>query len=82
MLRRNLGLNRARDMIVGCKIQSLHPFTKCGLCPIGGFMTAAKNYSTPQPLVINVSNTDIHLSPAQLDRLQSDNPDLQLELTE
>jgi Uma2 family endonuclease len=45
-------------------------------------MTVAKNHSVPQPLVINVSNTDIHLSPAQLERLQSDNPDLQLELTE
>jgi hypothetical protein len=45
-------------------------------------MTVAKNHSVPQPLVINVSNTDIDLSSAQLERLQSDNPDLQLELTE
>ena len=45
-------------------------------------MTIAKNHSVPQPLVINVSNTDIHLSPVQLERLQSNNPDLQLELTE
>lgn len=45
-------------------------------------MTVAKNHSVPQSLVINVSSTDIHLSPTQLERLQSDNPDLQLELTE
>ena len=45
-------------------------------------MTVAKNHSTPQPLVIDVSNTDIHLSPAQLERLRSNNPDLNLELTE
>ena len=45
-------------------------------------MTIAKNHTRPQPLLIDVSNTDIHLSPAQLERLQSDNPDLQLELTE
>jgi hypothetical protein len=45
-------------------------------------MTVAKNHSVPQSLVINVSSTDIHLSPIQLERLQSDNPDLQLELTE
>jgi hypothetical protein len=69
-------------MMVGCKIQSLQPFTKYGLCPIGGFMTVAKNRSVLQPLVIDVSNIDINLSPAQLDRLQSNNPDLQLELTE
>lgn len=45
-------------------------------------MTVAKNHSVSQPLVINVSNTDIQLSPVQLERLQSNNPDLQLELTE
>jgi hypothetical protein len=45
-------------------------------------MTVAKNRSVLQPLVIDVSNIDINLSPAQLDRLQSNNPDLQLELTE
>jgi Uma2 family endonuclease len=61
-------------MILVCKIQSPQQ--------IGGFMTVAKNHPTSQPLVIDVSNTDIHLSPKQLDRLQSDNPDLQLELTE
>ena len=45
-------------------------------------MTVAKHHPTPQQLFIDVSNTDIHLSPAQFERLQSDNPDLQLELTE
>ena len=45
-------------------------------------MTVAKHHLTPQQLLIDVSNTDIHLSPAQFERLQSDNPDLQLELTE
>ena len=44
-------------------------------------MTIAKNHTRPQPLLIDVSNTDIHLSPAQLERLQSDNPALNLELT-
>jgi hypothetical protein len=43
-------------------------------------MTIAKNH--PQPLLIDVSNTDIHLSPEQLERLQTSNPDLHLELTE
>jgi hypothetical protein len=45
-------------------------------------MTVAKNHPTPQQLLIDVSNTDIHLSPTQFERLQSNNPDLQLELTE
>jgi hypothetical protein len=49
---------------------------------IGGFMTVAKNHSTPQPLIIDVSNTALHLSPEQLDRLRLGNPDLNLELTE
>jgi hypothetical protein len=44
-------------------------------------MTVAKNHTRPQPLLIDVSNTDIHLSLAQFKRLQSDNPDLRLELT-
>jgi propanediol utilization protein len=74
MLRRNLRRSRDRDMMVRYKNQSRQQ--------IGGFMTIAKNHPTSQPLVIDVSNTDIHLSPARLDRLQSDNPDLQLELTE
>jgi hypothetical protein len=61
-------------MIVGCEIHSLQQ--------IGGFMTVAKNHSTPQPLVIDFSNSAIQLSPAQLEQLQSDNPDLHLELAE
>lgn len=44
-------------------------------------MTVAKNYSTLQPLILDFSNTDIHLSPAQLEQLQGDNPSLSLELT-
>jgi propanediol utilization protein len=39
-------------------------------------MTVAKNYIRSQPLLIDVSNTAIHLSPEQFERLQSDNPDL------
>jgi hypothetical protein len=74
MLRRNFGLNRDRDMIVGCKIQSLQQ--------IGGFMTVAKNHSNPQPLVIDFSNSEVQLSTTQLERLQSDNPNLHLELAE
>ena len=45
-------------------------------------MTVAKHHPTPQQLFIDVSNTDIYLSPAQFERLQSDNPDLQMDLTE
>jgi hypothetical protein len=44
-------------------------------------MTVAKNYIRSQPLLIDVSNTAIHLSPEQFERLQSDNTDLSLELT-
>lgn len=43
-------------------------------------MTIAKNY--PQPLLIDLNNTDIQLSPEQLERLRMSNPDLYLELTE
>jgi hypothetical protein len=43
-------------------------------------MTIAQNH--PQPLLIDLNNTDIHLSPEQLERLQTSNPDLYLELTE
>ena len=45
-------------------------------------MTVANNHSTPQPLVMDLSNSEIHLSPMQLERLQSNNPDLQLKLAE
>jgi hypothetical protein len=44
-------------------------------------MTIAKNHPISEPLLINVSNTTLH-SAEQLERLQSDNPDLQMELTE
>ena len=44
-------------------------------------MTIAKDLSQPQPLRIDVSNTTLY-SAEQLKRLQSDNPDLQMELTE
>jgi Uma2 family endonuclease len=44
-------------------------------------MTIAKDPSQPQLLLIDVSNTTLH-SAEQLERLQSDNPDLHLELTE
>jgi hypothetical protein len=43
-------------------------------------MTIAQNH--PQPLLIDLNNTDIHLLPEQLERLQTSNPDLHLELTE
>lgn len=44
-------------------------------------MSITKDISQPQPLVINFTHSDIHLSPAQFERLQSDNPDLRLRLT-
>jgi Uma2 family endonuclease len=44
-------------------------------------MTIAKNHPIDQALLIDVSNTTLH-SAEQLERLQSDNPDLQMELTE
>jgi hypothetical protein len=44
-------------------------------------MTIAKNYPINQALLIDVSNTTLHLA-EEFERLQSDNPDLQMELTE
>ena len=44
-------------------------------------MTVAKDPSLTQPLLIDVSKTTLH-SAEQLERLKSDNPDLQIELTE
>ena len=73
-LRQNLDERSDHDIILECKIQSLQS--------LGGFMTVAKNHPTPQQLLIDVRNTDIHLSPTQFERLQSDNPGLRLELTE
>jgi hypothetical protein len=43
-------------------------------------MTIAQNH--PQPLLIDLNNTDLQLSPEQLERLRMSNPDLHLELTE
>lgn len=43
-------------------------------------MTIAQNH--PQPLLIDLNNTDLQLSPEQLKRLRMSNPDLYLELTE
>jgi hypothetical protein len=45
-------------------------------------MIVAKNHPSTKPLVLNISNTALHLSPEQLERLQIDNPDLKLELAE
>jgi hypothetical protein len=42
-------------------------------------MTIAQNH--PQPLLIDLSNTDLQLSPEQFERLRMSNPDLHLELT-
>ncbi len=47
-------------------------------------MTIATVLSTPvdtQPLLLNVSNTKLTVTPEQFDRLCIDNPDLRLELT-
>ena len=43
-------------------------------------MTIAQNH--PQPLLIDLNNTDLQLSPEQFERLRMSNPDLHLELTE
>ena len=43
-------------------------------------MTIAQNH--PQPLLIDLNNTDLQLSPEQFERLRMSNPDLYLELTE
>jgi Uma2 family endonuclease len=55
----------------------------------GGFMTVANpptpDVTTPpvenQPLLLNVSNATLSVTPEQFDRLCIDNPDLRLELT-
>jgi hypothetical protein len=44
-------------------------------------MTVAKTQKNPQPLRLDISNANLHITPEQLDRLCIDNPDLQLELT-
>jgi hypothetical protein len=62
-----------RDIILEYVIQQSRLFESC--------MTIAKSPSQKQPLLIDVSNTTLH-SAEQLEQLQSDNPDLQIELTE
>jgi Uma2 family endonuclease len=52
--------------------------------PIGGFMTVATAPTTQietQPLLLDVTNTTLSVTPEQFDRLCIDNPDLRLELT-
>lgn len=44
-------------------------------------MTIAPQEVKAQPLLLNISNTTLHVTPDQFDRLCLDNPDLQLELT-
>jgi Uma2 family endonuclease len=47
---------------------------------IGGFMNSAYAIDT-EPLLLNVRTTDLHVTPAQFDKLCQANPDLRLELT-
>jgi hypothetical protein len=57
---------------------------------LGGFMTIShgepqanlKTQKNPQPLRLDISNVNLHITPEQFDRLCIDNPDLKLELTE
>ena len=42
----------------------------------------AKTQKNPQPLRLDISNINLHITPEQFDRLCIDNPDLKLELTE
>jgi hypothetical protein len=42
----------------------------------------AKTQKNPQPLRLDISNLNLHITPEQFDRLCIDNPDLKLELTE
>jgi hypothetical protein len=44
-------------------------------------MTIAKDSKIPQPLLLDIGNTDIHISPEQLERLRRNNPSLTLGLT-
>ena len=43
-------------------------------------MTITKDQKTPQPLRLDISNANLHITPEQFERLCIDNPDLQLEL--
>jgi Uma2 family endonuclease len=44
-------------------------------------MTIATNAINTQPLLLNISNTTLHVTPEEFDHLCLDNPDLRLELT-
>jgi len=44
-------------------------------------MTVAITPTSTQPLLLDVSNTTLHITPAQFDLLCIDNPDLKLEMT-
>ncbi|PSB10318.1 hypothetical protein C7B62_09895 [Pleurocapsa sp. CCALA 161] len=44
-------------------------------------MTIATHINNTQPLLLNVSNTTLHVTPEEFDSLCIDNPDLRLELT-
>jgi len=44
-------------------------------------MTIATSPVETQPLLLDVSNTTLHVTPEQFDKLCIDNPDLRLELT-
>jgi Uma2 family endonuclease len=44
-------------------------------------MTVATSQVTTQPLLLDVSNTTLHVTPEQFDKLCIDNPNLRLELT-
>jgi Family of unknown function (DUF5678) len=44
-------------------------------------MTVAKIQESPQPLRLDISGINLHITPEQFDRLCLDNPDFQLELT-
>jgi Uma2 family endonuclease len=44
-------------------------------------MTIATAPINPQPLLLDVSGTTLHVTPEQFDRLCQANPDLRLELT-
>jgi Uma2 family endonuclease len=46
----------------------------------GGLMTVATSESKTKPLLLDVSNTTLHVTSEQFDKLCLDNPDLRLEM--
>jgi Uma2 family endonuclease len=44
-------------------------------------MAVAITQKNPQPLRLDISNANLHITPEQFNRLCIDNPDLKLELT-